>query len=273
MNITKENCVRNADVRDWSMGGVICYKLPVFFEGNAMALFTNNWNMTNMNERRHDDINVVWINKRTNGFVFVGRMNARGGMQTNKANNESNDSQQSNVNNQYAKEIELLTVFSSDVTNERELQSKLEEFNGNILSVITYLVSKRRLNQENSKAKEDIKEQNELEQVKDKEAQDIKMNKIEREGVLQKADTFGVIVSEGKDNFNNQSTIHQTETQDLILKNTTKGQNKDTEAKEDRKENEGKLKNAKNKGFGPGINLQGYCTNKEGCIASKGDRS
>ncbi|ETN98692.1 hypothetical protein RFI_38800, partial [Reticulomyxa filosa] len=112
MNITKKNCVRDADVRDWSsVGGVICYKLPVFFEGNAMALFTNNWNMTNINERRHDDdVNVVWTNKRTNGFVFVGRINARGGMQMqiNKTNNESNDSQQSNANNQYAKEIELL---------------------------------------------------------------------------------------------------------------------------------------------------------------------
>ncbi|ETO02776.1 hypothetical protein RFI_34637, partial [Reticulomyxa filosa] len=98
------------------------------------------------------------------------------------------------------------------------------------------------------------------------------MNKIEREEVLQKADTFGVIVSEDKDNFNNQSKIHQIETQHFILENTAKDQNKDTAAKEDRKENEGKLKNVKNKGFGPGINLQGYCTNKEGCIASKGDR-
>ncbi|ETN98894.1 hypothetical protein RFI_38593, partial [Reticulomyxa filosa] len=108
MNITKENCVRDADVRDWSMDGVIYYKLPIFFEGNAMALFINNWNMTNMNEIRHDHVNVVWTNKRTNGFVFVGRMNARGGMQTDKTNNERKDSQQSNVNNQYAKEIELL---------------------------------------------------------------------------------------------------------------------------------------------------------------------
>ncbi|ETO02100.1 hypothetical protein RFI_35336 [Reticulomyxa filosa] len=74
------------------------------------------------------------------------------------------------------------------------------------------------------------------------------MDKIEKEEVLQKADTF---VSEDKDNLN---------------------KNKDTEAKEDRKENEGKLKKAENKGFGPGINLQGYCTNKDGCIASKGDR-
>ncbi|ETO01307.1 hypothetical protein RFI_36133, partial [Reticulomyxa filosa] len=123
--------------------------LPVFFEGNAnaMALLKNNWNTTNMNERLHDNVNVVWTNKRINGFVFVGRMNARGGMQTNKTNNESNDSQQSNINNQYAKEIELLKVFSSDITNERELHNKLVEFNGNILSVITYLVSKRRLNQ------------------------------------------------------------------------------------------------------------------------------
>ncbi|ETO35700.1 hypothetical protein RFI_01362 [Reticulomyxa filosa] len=162
MNITKENCVRNADVRDWSVDGVIYYKLPVFFEDNAkaMALFTNNCNTMNM---RYDDVNVVWTNKRTNGFVFVGRMNARGGMQmqTNKTNNKSDDSQQSNVNNQYAKEIELLEVFFSDVTNESELQSKLEEFNGNLLSIITYLISKRRLNQENNKAKE----QNELEQV------------------------------------------------------------------------------------------------------------
>ncbi|ETO01552.1 hypothetical protein RFI_35888, partial [Reticulomyxa filosa] len=120
--------------------GVIYYKLPVFFEGNAMTLFTNNWNTTNMNERPYDNVNVVWTNKKTNGFVFVGRMNARGGMQmqTNKTNNESNDSQQ---------KIELLKAFSSDITNERELQSKLEEFNGNILSVITYLVSKRHLNQ------------------------------------------------------------------------------------------------------------------------------
>ncbi|ETN97573.1 hypothetical protein RFI_39956 [Reticulomyxa filosa] len=149
MNITKENCVRDAGVIDWSVGGVIYYKLPVFFEGNAnaMALLTNNCDMTNMNERLRDDVNVVWTNKRTNGFVFVGRMNARGGMQTNKTSNESNDSQQSNVNSQYAKEIELLKAFSSDVTNERELHSKLVEFNGNILSVITYLVSKRRLNQ------------------------------------------------------------------------------------------------------------------------------
>ncbi|ETO10989.1 hypothetical protein RFI_26387 [Reticulomyxa filosa] len=223
MNITKENCVRDADVRDWSMGGVMYYKLPVFFEGNVMALFTNNWNMTNMNERRHGHVNVVWTNKRTNGFVFVGRMNARGGMQTDKTNNERKESQQSNANNQYAKEIELLKVFSGDITNERELQSKLEEFNGNILSVITYLVSKRHLNQKNketNEAKEDIKEQNELEQVKE----GVKMNKIEREEVLvlQKADTFGVIVSEDKDNSNNQSKIHQTETQYLILENTTK---------------------------------------------------
>ncbi|ETN97343.1 hypothetical protein RFI_40188, partial [Reticulomyxa filosa] len=114
MNITKENCIRDADVRDWSVGGVIYYKLPVFFEGNtnanAMTLLTNNCNTTNMNERLHNDVNVVWTNKRTNGFVFVGRMNARGGMQmqTNKTNNESDDSQQSNVDNQYAKEIELL---------------------------------------------------------------------------------------------------------------------------------------------------------------------
>ncbi|ETO02510.1 hypothetical protein RFI_34921, partial [Reticulomyxa filosa] len=71
---------------------------------------------------------------------------------------------------------------------------------------------------------------------------------------------------------NQNPKTHQTEIQDLILENTTKDQNKDTEAKEDRKENERKLKNVKNKGFGPGINLQGYCTNKEGCIASKGDR-
>ncbi|ETO01380.1 hypothetical protein RFI_36060, partial [Reticulomyxa filosa] len=60
-----------------------------------------------------------------------------------------------------------------------------------------------------------------------------------------------------------------TETQDLILENITKDQIY-TEAKE---ENEEKLKNVKNKGYGPGINLQGYCTNKERCIASKGDRS
>ncbi|ETO09081.1 hypothetical protein RFI_28306, partial [Reticulomyxa filosa] len=158
MNITKENCVCDADVRDWSMGGVIYYKLPVFFEGNAMILFTNNWNMTNMNERRHDHdhVNVVWTNKRTNGFVFVGRMNARGGMQTNQTNNEINDSQQSNVNNQYAKEIGLLKVFSSEKTKE------------------------------NNEAKEGIKEQNKLEQVKE----DVKMNKIEREDASQKADTF-----------------------------------------------------------------------------------
>ncbi|ETN97923.1 hypothetical protein RFI_39603, partial [Reticulomyxa filosa] len=264
MNITKENCIRDADVRDWSsVGGVICYKLPVFFEGNAMALFTNNWNMTNMNERPHGDVNVVWTNKKTNGFVFVGKMNVCGGMQTqtNKTDNESNDNQQSNVNNRYAKEIELLTAFFNDVTNERELQSKLGEFNGNILSVITYLASKRHLNQKINEAKEDIKEQNALEQ-----------NKIKREEVSQKADTCGLIVSEDKDNFNNQSKIHQIETQHLILENTTKDQNKGTEAKEDRKENEEKLKNAENKGFGPGINLQGCCTNKEGCIASKGDR-
>ncbi|ETN99566.1 hypothetical protein RFI_37904 [Reticulomyxa filosa] len=249
------------------MGGVIYYKLPVFFEGNAMALFTNNWNTTNMNERPHDDVNVVWTNKRTNGFVFVGRMNARGGMQmqTNKTNNESN------VSNQYEKEIELLTVFFSDVTNEHELQSKLGEFNGDILSVITYLASKRHLNQENNEAKEDIKEQNKLEQVscthkqnkvlfdlcfnyivkKKKVKECVNMNKIEREEVLQKADTFGVIVSEDKDNFNDQSKVHQIETQHLILENITKDQNKDTEANEDRKENEGKLKNVKNKGFGP----------------------
>ncbi|ETO11827.1 hypothetical protein RFI_25549, partial [Reticulomyxa filosa] len=74
------------------------------------------------------------------------------------------------------------------------------------------------------------------------------------------------IVSEDKDNFTRKSTTYQTETQDLILENTTKDQNKDTEAKEDIKENEGKLDNIKNKGFGPGINLQGYCTNKEGNI-------
>ncbi|ETO00395.1 hypothetical protein RFI_37052 [Reticulomyxa filosa] len=114
MNITKENCIRDADVRDWSVGGVICYKLPVFFEGNAMTLFTNNWSMTNMNERPHDDVNVVWINKRdeakTNGFVFVGRMNARGGMQDNKTNNESNDTKGID-NNRCAKEIELLMIF------------------------------------------------------------------------------------------------------------------------------------------------------------------
>ncbi|ETN99219.1 hypothetical protein RFI_38262, partial [Reticulomyxa filosa] len=114
---------------------------------------------------------------------------------------------------------------------------------------------------ETNEAKGDIKEQNESEQ-----------DKIKREEVSQKADTFGVIVSEDKDNLNNQSKIHQTKTQHLILENTTKDQNKDTKAKEDRKENEGKSKNAENKGFGPGINLQGYCTNKEGCIASKGDR-
>ncbi|ETO02647.1 hypothetical protein RFI_34771, partial [Reticulomyxa filosa] len=70
-----------------------------------------------------------------------------------------------------------------------------------------------------------------------------------------------------------EQKTHQTETQDLILENTAKDQNKDAEAKEDRKENEKKLKNVENKGFGPGINLQGYCTNKERCIASKGDRS
>ncbi|ETN99525.1 hypothetical protein RFI_37945, partial [Reticulomyxa filosa] len=70
MNITKENCIRDANVRDWSVGGAIYYKLPVFFEGNAMTLFTNNWSMTNMNEKPHDNINVVWTNKRTNGFVF-----------------------------------------------------------------------------------------------------------------------------------------------------------------------------------------------------------
>ncbi|ETO10827.1 NB-ARC domain-containing protein [Reticulomyxa filosa] len=184
MNITGENCVHDADVRDWSMGGAIYYKLPVFFEGNAnanaMALLTNNWNTTNMNEKRHDDVNVVWMNKRTSGF--------------DKTNNESNDSQQSNVNNQYENEIQLLKVFLSNITNERELQSKLEEFNGNVLSVITYLVSKRRLSQENNEAKEDLKSQNELEQVsfshtqiktlfdvKDKETQDVKVDKIEKE--------------------------------------------------------------------------------------------
>ncbi|ETO03609.1 hypothetical protein RFI_33793, partial [Reticulomyxa filosa] len=145
-------------------------------------------------------------------------MNARGGMQINKTNNEK---------------IELLKVFSSDITNERELHSKLVEFNGNI---------------ENNEAKEEIKEQNELEKVKE----GIKINKIERKEVL---DTFGVI-----DNLNNQSKIHQTETQ-----------NKDTEVevKEDGKENEGKLKSAKNKGFGPGINLQSYCTNKEDALHRK----
>ncbi|ETO10704.1 hypothetical protein RFI_26673, partial [Reticulomyxa filosa] len=150
-----------------------------------MALFTNNWNMTNINERRHDDdVNVVWTNKRTNGFVFVGRINARGGMQmqTNKTNNGSNDSQQSNVNNQYAKEIELLMVFFGDITNKYELQSKLEEFEGDILRLRDYLALKRNSNQENKDAKEDIKEQNELEQ-----------DKIEREEVSQKADPFGVI--------------------------------------------------------------------------------
>ncbi|ETO00717.1 hypothetical protein RFI_36723, partial [Reticulomyxa filosa] len=242
MNITKENCIRDANVRDWSVGGIIYYKLPVFFEGNAMTLFTNNWSMMNMNERPYDNVNVVWTNKKTNGFVFVGRMNTRGGMQMqiNKTDNESNDNQQSNINNQYAKEIELLMIFFGDITNKYELQSKLEEFKGDMLRLREYLALKRNSNQvkpitnsniifchylkqknechnthnkknkEINESKEEIKEKNESEQ-----------DTIKREEVLalQKVDTFGVI-----DNLNNQSKIHQTEIQDLILENATKDQ-------------------------------------------------
>ncbi|ETO03545.1 hypothetical protein RFI_33857, partial [Reticulomyxa filosa] len=71
-----------------------------------------------------------------NGFVFIGRMNTRGGMQTKDTNNRSVD------NNRYAKEIDLLMVIYSNITDENELRSKLEEFNGNISSVISYLASK-----------------------------------------------------------------------------------------------------------------------------------
>ncbi|ETO08123.1 hypothetical protein RFI_29266, partial [Reticulomyxa filosa] len=115
---------------------------------------TNNWNATDMNKRLH----VVWTNKDTNGFVFVGRMNVRGGMQA--------------MNNHYEKEIELLM---------------------NLLS------------NENNEVQEDIKEQNKLEQVKDKEIQDVKTNEIEIKKVLY---TFGVIVSEDKDNINTTNRKH-----------------------------------------------------------------
>ncbi|ETO15650.1 hypothetical protein RFI_21714 [Reticulomyxa filosa] len=148
LNITEESSVRNADVRDWSVSGVMYYQLPVFFEGNSNVIaLENNWKI-NVNERHN--VHVMWIDKsnsaRTNGFVFVGKMNACGGMQVNKTNNGTND-RQSIGDNRHAKEVELLMVFFSNITNEFELQSKLEEFNGNVSSVIEYLASKRHLNQ------------------------------------------------------------------------------------------------------------------------------
>ncbi|ETO05819.1 hypothetical protein RFI_31578 [Reticulomyxa filosa] len=141
IRITKENVAYGADVRDWSACGVVYYNLPVFFENNSNAIASNNYWNININESLN--VHVVFMDKKNagdkvNGFVFIYRMNTRGCMQTKDTNNVSVD------NDRYAKGIDLLMVFCSNVTDKNELMSKFEEFNSIVSSVISYLASKDR---------------------------------------------------------------------------------------------------------------------------------
>ncbi|ETO15552.1 putative peptidoglycan N-acetylglucosamine deacetylase [Reticulomyxa filosa] len=151
IHITKENVAYGADVIDWSAGGVVYYNLPVFFEKNSNAIASNNY--CNINESRN--VHVVLDKKnacdKVNGFVFI-------------------DTNNGSVNNdQYAKEIDLLKVLYSNVTDKNEVMSKLEEFNeintnSIIFSKFEILIKIKKVTDE---AKEEIKLHNEIGQVKD----------------------------------------------------------------------------------------------------------
>ncbi|ETO07309.1 hypothetical protein RFI_30082 [Reticulomyxa filosa] len=152
---------------------------------------------------------------KVNGFVFIDRMNTCGGMQTKDTNNGSID------NNRYAKEIDLLMVICSNITDENELRSKLEEFNGNIAYVT-------------NEAEEEIKSQNEIEQVS------------------QQLFLIRILL------YYKKKKVKEIKDEETVA--AKKEINENQIEKEEEKAEVGQTK--------PGVNLQGYCTNED-CLAAK----